>query len=552
MRALVHAHAEAVRRRMPRADVLGEMTAARVAVRRERERTRVRRPLGVAEATPSGGAAPSAAGTPARASGAAAGATASATAPRIVIVGAGLAGLRCAHRLWTASPALRSTVYEAATDHIGGRCWSLRGFFANGLVAEHGGSFINDDESAIRELATSLGLEEVAVNGGDLPGHDEVFWIDGASYSYEEANADWNAIGHRVFSAANGAAPWPQTCFRHTAEGRRLDRLNVLEWLDEVGIGALSRFGRLLQMSAVAEFGGDPADQSALSLLSLLPSGNGLSLDPIPGYDEKFVIVGGNDQIASRMVDALPHGTIQPGHRLVHVARAADGTYRCTFDTPGGTITTIADYLVLTIPFRMLREVDLSQAGFSPRKMAAIRELGFGSLGKIHVQLSSKPWVPLHYAGGAYSDPRSFGVVWDDSVALGPAAAPALMTIYPGAGVCDSRLTRPVGAAHGMAPPADVDWFFGEIEHIYPRLRPAYMGIAFEDNWPNSPHHRGALAYWRPGQHTGFAGWEGVREGNALFAGEHTNPDAGFMNSAIVSGERAARTIRRAIRVRSL
>src|SRR5258707_188492 len=50
-------------------------------------------------------------------------------APRIVIVGAGLAGLRCAHSLWNRSSPIASTVYDADTSHVGGRCWSLRGFF---------------------------------------------------------------------------------------------------------------------------------------------------------------------------------------------------------------------------------------------------------------------------------------------------------------------------------------------------------------------------------------------------------------------------------------
>jgi len=302
-----------------------------------------------------------------------------------------------------------------------------------------------------------------------------------------------------------------------------------------------------MQQNVMSEFGGEPSDQSALNLLSLLGGTNKRdSLDPLPGYDEKYVIAGGNDQIATKMLEALPEGTLKAGHRLVRVKRESDGTYACTFDlSSGGTETTIADYLVLTLPFRMLREVELADADFSPLKMTAINELGFGSIGKIHVQLSSKPWVPLNYAGGAYSDPQSFGVVWDDCVPLGPSGAPALMTIYPTGNVSDRRLTRPSVAAHGPAPAGDVDWFFREIENIYPGLRRSFMGKAFEDNWAASPHHRGALAYWKVGQVTGFSRSEGAREGNALFAGEHTNRrGTGFMNSAIESGEKVSRTIR--------
>jgi monoamine oxidase len=46
------------------------------------------------------------------------------------------------------------------------------------------------------------------------------------------------------------------------------------------------------------------------------------------------------------------------------------------------------------------------------------------------------------------------------------------------------------------------------------------------------------------GQCTLFAGMEGVRQGNALFAGEHTAVDfQGFMNGAVLTGERAASDI---------
>ena len=99
--------------------------------------------------------------------------------PRIAIVGAGLAGLRCAHMLWTESPGdpVLSTVYEANPDRAGGRCWTLRDYFAGGLITEHGGSFLNSDQIAIRRLASRLGLEQVVVNGGDLLRGDEVFFI---------------------------------------------------------------------------------------------------------------------------------------------------------------------------------------------------------------------------------------------------------------------------------------------------------------------------------------------------------------------------------------
>ena len=48
------------------------------------------------------------------------------TAPRIVVVGAGLAGLTCAYRLKQAGYGCQ--VYEAS-DRAGGRCWTIRDEF---------------------------------------------------------------------------------------------------------------------------------------------------------------------------------------------------------------------------------------------------------------------------------------------------------------------------------------------------------------------------------------------------------------------------------------
>ena len=192
--------------------------------------------------------------------------------PRIAIVGAGLAGLRCAHTLWTQAPgsAVASTVYEAHPERAGGRCWTLRDFFSGGLITEHGGSFLNSNQVAVRGLARRLGLMQEVVDGGDLPSGEEVFFIDDRLYTYAEANADWHEVGFPAF----------KTAARHlqTAAGAaRLDRMSVPEWLDSTEIGSGSRFGELMLANTVTENGGDPGDQSAQDLIYLL-TGNARAL----------------------------------------------------------------------------------------------------------------------------------------------------------------------------------------------------------------------------------------------------------------------------------
>src|SRR5215217_3622986 len=73
-----------------------------------------------------------------------------ATSARVVVVGGGLAGLTCAYRLKQAG--VTAELHEAS-DRLGGRCWSIRGAFAPGLVAEHGGELIDTGHIEIRQLA---------------------------------------------------------------------------------------------------------------------------------------------------------------------------------------------------------------------------------------------------------------------------------------------------------------------------------------------------------------------------------------------------------------
>jgi monoamine oxidase len=461
--------------------------------------------------------------------------------PRIAVIGAGLAGLRCAHVLWRHA-GLRADVYEADTSHVGGRCWSLRGYLSDGLVGEHGGAFINSDQHAIRGLARELGLRLEFVGGGDLHRGVEAYWFDGL-YTQAGLDADWAAVGAPAVDAVLAAAPWPQLFDRFTPEARRVDRLSVPEWLDEVGIGSTSRLGRLLQADSVSEYGGDPADQSALNVIYLLSDNTPRHLRALANYDERLHVVGGNDQLVQGMVDQLPAGAIRQGWELVALAANADRSHTLTFQVDAGTRQVDVDHVVLALPFSTLRLVDLARARLSARKLLAIDELGMGQNAKLHVQLQRATWPALGFAGSAYTDPTGFCVAWDDSVARGPHAAPAVLLGYPGGSTGRDVLT---GAAHGPAPSRDVGWLLDQIEPIFPGTRAAYSGIAYEDHWSLDPWHRGSYSYWRVGQYTTIAGSEGLREGRIHFAGEHTDPgQQGFMEGAVRSGERTAREIRR-------
>ncbi|TQF01432.1 FAD-dependent oxidoreductase [Kitasatospora acidiphila] len=462
----------------------------------------------------------------------------SAAAPRIVIVGAGLAGLRCAHQLWTGHRPLAATVYEADTTHLGGRCWSLRGFFANDMVSEHGGSFISSTDTAVLRLAASFGLKTEYANGGSLDSGSYAGWFNGARYDGPQQQNDWVAEAYTAFAASYAAMGTPRWNSA-TAEAQRLDRLSCLDYLAEIGLPTGSALSQLIQ-SIQLQGGGEAAQSSAIGMIGFL--GNSSTFDGGAGFDEKYHLVGGNDQLASRMVAQLPVGAVQQGYQLVAVVRNADGSYTCTFDCTGGgpPVCVPADHLVLALPFSTLRAVDLTRAGLTPLKLQAIQQQGMGQHAKLVTQVQAKTWPALGYNGVSNTAPSGYQTAWDGSVQLGRNGGPALLVNFPGGNTARSVLT---GTAHGPAPAADVDWFLGQIEQVYPGTTAAFNGLAYEDHWSLDPWHLGSYHYYGVGQYTTFAGYEALQEGRIHFAGEHTDVDNATLNAAVASGERVAAEI---------
>ena len=125
-----------------------------------------------------------------------------ATQPRIAVVGAGLAGLSCAHRLRQAG--LSATVYEAS-DRVGGRCWTLRGAFADDQIVEQGGELIDTRHIEIRQLAHELGLELENLLQSELHGTEPCYYFDQKHYSYEQASHDIKEIWKKVHSDVSAA-----------------------------------------------------------------------------------------------------------------------------------------------------------------------------------------------------------------------------------------------------------------------------------------------------------------------------------------------------------
>ncbi|MFM7259578.1 MAG: FAD-dependent oxidoreductase, partial [bacterium] len=141
----------------------------------------------------------------------------------VAIIGAGLAGLACADRLRARGVA--ANLYEAS-DRIGGRCSSLRGFF-NGQVAELGGEFIDTTHQTMRRYATEFGLarEDVTQAEGGTA------YYFGGSFASEEAIVDeYRILVPRIRADLQTLSAEP-SFFSNTAADRAMDATSLAEWL---------------------------------------------------------------------------------------------------------------------------------------------------------------------------------------------------------------------------------------------------------------------------------------------------------------------------------
>jgi monoamine oxidase len=453
------------------------------------------------------------------------------TDARIVVVGAGLAGLSCAYRL--GKKGVDARVFDA-NDRVGGRTFTLRSQkFASKV--ELGGELIDTGHTQIQALAGELGLtlldQAAAVSTLEL----ERYVLGDQRYTEAEIiemfrpvarilRDDWRSIGKPKYATYSDFTP----------QARALDLLSIEQWLDQHGITGPIR--TLLDIGYTAEYGLEVAQQSYLNLLYLI----GRDPDPFLLYgesDEKFTIKEGNDALATRMAATLKT-PVALGHRLESVREKADGTLSVVFARQGGSVEVIADKLVLALPFNQLRKCDLKLT-LSAAKKKSLKNVAYGTNAKVMVGTSSRPWYAAGSSGTSFND-RVFQESWETSRG------------YPGPG---GVLTNFSGGRFGMEMAAGTALhqgkrFLDRLDAVYPGVRAAFTGEAVRMHWPTAKHFEGSYACYAPGDWTTFVGSEAEIEGNVHFCGEHTSTDfQGYMEGAVESGERVAKEIRKALKM---
>jgi monoamine oxidase len=466
---------------------------------------------------------------------------------RIAIVGAGIAGLNAALVLQDAGFAC--TIYEAA-NRIGGRMHSDTTDWANAIVTEWCGEFIDAEQKIIHDLIQRFDLPTISFDEALPPDAESILFFGGQYYSAEQFLKDFQPVSSILHQQVLEAG-YPTTYNHYTATGYRLDHMSIYEWIEQyVPGGHTTPFGQLLDTAGIGLFGVETKLQSALNLIYLLGSQpvNG-RLNLTGSVQGRIKIAGGNQLLPLTIAQSLPPETIKLQHRLIAIKRNSDESITLSLQTPDGFHDATYDHVILTLPFSTLRQVDCQQAGFDMLKQKAIAQLGYGTNSKLFLEFDTRYWRqpggpwPATNNGFIITDTH-MRVLWD--AALGQSGVSGVLVSYTG-GTSGSSYTpaSPYSTSQGSEEVQRyASYCLQQLEQVLPGISAHYTGHAALSYPTGDPHLQGSYACWLVGQYTSFAGYERVRQGAIHFAGEHCSVQAqGYMEGGAGEGARAAREI---------
>jgi monoamine oxidase len=469
---------------------------------------------------------------------------------RVVIVGAGIAGLTAALHLRDAG--IDAEIYESS-DRVGGRMHSERAYWSQGQHTEWCGAMVDSLHVNMHRLARRFGLRLLNTYAARPPHARDTCYLDGRYYSMTDADRDF-AVVYPILQEQLGKINVSVTYANATPEAKRLDAMSMHDWIAAYVPGGLdSQLGRLVKESYRNEYGREIEELSAVNLVTQLGTQHRYAADRemnVLGYsDQKYIFEKGSQALPEAIAASLPAGSIAFNRRLQAIRRSPGGAYELRFDGPNGSQTVTADRVVLAIPFIILRGIDTTGAGFDAVKRKAIDTLGYGYHTKLHLQFDRRAWMrPNH----PWPHPTT-GQIWTTlpvqsalDFSLGQAGGDGLIEAFTGAGpaMLDTPAQPYARIEDSPAVRRHVKTFFEQLDRIWPGVSGTWNGKATFGNAQADPNILASYSCWLVGQCTTIAGHEASRQGRVHFAGEHTSVDnQGFMEGGAESGLRAANEI---------
>lgn len=419
---------------------------------------------------------------------------------RIAVVGGGMSGLSCAYEL--ARNGHEVKVLEAQS-RVGGRVFTLRNPFGDGLIAEVGAQFLPDNHALPLKYAREFGLELVPLNSSGKPKT-----LDGTELNLFKSK-------ELIVGIVSKIGGWPSDPrFREAYD--ELDAISFANFLQQRGVkeSEIQQF----ELSFIGNFGDGVSSISARAAIHQYE----LQRDRKASYS----IAGGNDTLATAFATRLEEQVLlktvvtavtqQPGETCVIIQfERADKVEHEKFD-----------YAVLCVPPGPMKRIHFSPS-LSPQKTNASARCT--SVARIFLEVEKRFWAldaPAMLA--TQSDPR---IRWMIGSAL-HSQRDILVAYVIGRTARDMLV---------MNEQSRISWIARQAELAFPEWRPESIRSIFF-SWDADPFALGGYAWPGPGEMR-IVPELARSEGRIHFAGDHTTYGPGWIQSAMESGLRAAHEI---------
>jgi monoamine oxidase len=429
----------------------------------------------------------------------------------VAIIGAGFAGLACAHELLAAGYDV--SIIEAR-ERLGGRVISFADLVA-GKNVEGGGELIGSNHPTWVAYAQMFGLEFIDVTESE---DAAPIYLDGKRLSEAEEAKLWEEMD-TVLSRMNADAekvdadqPWL------TPNAAALDKKTGADWIrEQQDVSEICRKGCWVQQAA--DNGQDPIKQSYLGNLTQIKGGG---VEKYWTESEVYRCKGGNQQLAMALADKIGRDRIIMGLPVNSIDARRDKVVLTCRD--GRTIE--VDDVVLAAPPTTWHKIRFSG-------LPALPDPQMGENVKYLAAVKKRFWKDLKLAPDSLTD-DFLSMTWEGTDAQEGEE-----------GACLNCFSGGPAAAKALAMgKADRDRAYGELlNKIYAGFTDNFVKSRFMD-WPNDPWTQSGYSFPAPGQVTTVGPIMHKGLGHLHFAGEHTSYKfVGYMEGALNSGAALAQRI---------
>jgi len=422
--------------------------------------------------------------------------------PKVIIIGAGFAGLAAAYKLHQRK--IDFVVLEAR-NRIGGRVFSHTIDAEEKLVVELGGEWVGDSHIRMKELCEEFKLtlfdnymNSRLIYKGEYFDKGQWGFTKEWDKKFEQMKAEYKKFGENK--------EW----------AKKLDKIDF--WRHLVNNGCAGKDLELKELMDSTDFGESLRHVSAYAAIAEYADSNNTN-----EMDKK--IKGGNDRLAHAFKDAIGKDKIKLEHKVQKIEQHAKVKVTCS----NGEVFD-GDFIICTIPTFSAKQINW-QPALPPETKLAMNELQYARINKNAMLYSERFWKdesfdlvtdqPGHYFYHATKDqPSKKGVLI--SYAIGD-KAPVIKA------QTDSWKADMINMS--LKPG------FGDTKQFLEKQEDYY--------WGDDEYSKGAYAMYGVGQW--FTVFPQLQKSflRTHFAGEHLS-DAwqGFMEGAIETGEAAAALIK--------